>query len=220
MITLFIRDIRLAVRRAGDILSYVGFFLMIATLFPLAIGPDEATLSLVASSVLWIAVLLAAIPSFDRLYYDDYHYGFFDQLILRRTSLFDYAIMRVVSHFLVMGVPLLLSLPIMGLFFAIEASKLILIAGMIAIGLFALTCLGSIGASLTLGARRSGLLSAVLILPLAFPILIFGTLASQAVLDDTAYGAHLALLGSAALFLSMISPIATLFSLRIALEEQ
>lgn len=220
IIALLKRDLRLAVRRSGDLLSHIGFFLMIATLFPLAIGPAPDLLSAVRSAILWIAVLLAAIPSFDKLFADDYDTGFLDQLVIRRLALWEYALVRIFSHFVIMGGPLLLCLPFLAVFFAIDASHLLVLIGILAIGLLSLTFLGAIAASLTLGARRSGLLSAVLILPLAFPILIFGTLASQAVLDQTDYSAHFALLGAVTLFLAVISPAATFYALRIAIEER
>ena len=84
---IFIRDLRLAMRRPGDVISTVGFFLMIATLFPLAIGPDSKMLALMTSSILWIAVLLASLPSFDRLFVDDYHTGFLDRLVISNAAL-------------------------------------------------------------------------------------------------------------------------------------
>ena len=217
---IFKRDILLALRRAGDVMSAVGFFIMIATLFPLAIGPNAETLSLVTSAILWIAVLLASLPSFDRLFLEDYDSGFLDRLVMRNVALWEYALIRMVSHFVVMGLPLLASLPILALFFDIPLRSLPLISLIIATGLFSLTLLGGIAASLTLGARRASLLSAILILPLAFPIVIFGTLASQAVLEGTAFGAHFALLGSACLFLCVLSPAATFYALRNAIEER
>ena len=217
---IFKRDLLLASRRPGDTLTSVSFFLMIATLFPLAIGPNPQTLSLVTSSIIWIAVLLASLPSFDRLFVDDYETGFLDWLIMRRVALWEYALIRIISHFCIMGLPLLASLPILALFFNIPLSALPLLGLIVAIGLFSLTLLGAIVASLTLGARRSSLLSAILILPLAFPIIIFGTLASQAVLDGTAYLAHLSLLSSACLLLLVLSPAATFYALRNANEER
>ena len=217
---LFKRDLKLAMRRRGDLLSHIGFFLMIATLFPLAIGPAPEMLSLVTSAILWIAVLLAAIPSFDKLFLDDYDTGFLDQLVMRRVALWEYALVRIISHFVVMGGPLLLCLPFLAVFFAIHPAHIGLLIAIIAIGLLSLTFLGAIAAALTLGARRSSVLSAILILPLAFPILIFGTLASQAVLEGHDYGAHLALLGALTLVLAVISPAATFYALHIAIEER
>ena len=216
---IFKRDLLLAMRRPGDVMNTVGFFIMIATLFPLAIGPDAATLSLVSSSILWIAVLLASLPSFDRLFSEDYHSGFLDQLVIRRIPLWEYALVRILSHFIVMGLPLIASLPILGLFFAIDFTLLPLIAVIMALGLFSLTMLGAIAASLTLGARRASLLSAILILPLAFPIVIFGTLATQALITNEAYLSHFALLGSVSLFLLVLSPAATFYALRNAIED-
>ena len=217
---IFKRDFRLALRRPGDALSYIGFFVMIATLFPLALGPSPEKLTLVTSSIIWIAVLLAAIPSFERLYAEDEQSGLIDRLFVTGAPLWGYALIRILSHFLFMGIPLLLTLPIMALFFGIEAGKLAWLMMIVAIGLLSLTLLGSIGASLTLGARRSGILSAILILPLAFPLLIFGTLASEAILQDSDFMPHFLLLISAGLVLLVISPLATLYALRFALEER
>lgn len=217
---IFKRDLRLALRRPGDALSYIGFFVMIATLFPLAIGPSPEKLATVTSSIIWIAALLASIPSFERLYIEDEQSGFIDRLFVTGTPIWGYALVRIISHFLFMGGPLLLTLPILALFFGIEASKLGLLMIIVAVGLLSLTLLGSIGASLTLGARRSGILSAILILPLAFPILIFGTLASEAILQEADFMPHFLLLMSAGLVLLVISPLATLYALRFALEER
>ena len=216
---IFKRDILLAMRRKGDVFNTVGFFIMIATLFPLAIGPNAERLSLVSSSIFWVAVLMASLPSFDRLFAEDYHSGFLDQLVMRRIPLWEYALIRIISHFITMGLPLIVFLPILGLFLAIEAHLLPMIAIIMALGLFSLTLLGAIAASLTLGARRASLLSAILILPLAFPIVIFGTLATQALLSGEAYFSHFALLGSASLFLLVLSPAATFYALRNAIED-
>ena len=217
---IFKRDFRLALRRPGDALSYIGFFVMIATLFPLALGPSPEKLALVTSSIIWIAVLLAAIPSFERLYAEDEQSGLIDRLFVTGAPLWGYALIRILSHFVFMGAPLLLTLPIMALFFGIEAGHLAWLMVIVAVGLLSLTLLGSIGASLTLGARRSGILSAILILPLAFPLLIFGTLASEAILQDADFMPHFLLLISAGLVLLVISPLATLYALRFALEER
>ena len=217
---LFLRDIRLAMRRPGEVISDIGYFLMIATLFPLAVGPAPDKLAIITSAILWIAVLLAALPSFDRLYVDDEASGFLDRIIVSRTPLSGYVLVRIASHFLVMGGPLLLTVPVLALFFAIAPYHLPIMLVIMAAGLAALTCLGSIGAALTLGARRSGLLSAILILPLSFPLLIFGTLATEALLTGGAYHAHFYLLLSSCLFLIVLSPIASVFALRIAIEER
>ena len=217
---LFKRDLLLAMRRLGDVASGIGFFLMIATLFPLAISPDAKTLSALTSAILWIAVLLASLPSFDRLFLDDYHSGFLDRVMMRRLALWEYALVRIISHFVIMGLPLLACLPLLALVFGIAVGDLPLLAAIMGVGLFSLTLLGAISAAVTLGARRASLLSAIVILPLAFPIVIFGTLASQAVLQDEAYLAHFALLGSACLLLLVISPTATFYALRYALEER
>lgn len=220
IMAIFLRDMRLAVRRPGDIITSVAFFVMIATLFPLAIGPEPSVLALVTSSIIWIAVFVASLPSFDRLFVEDYQSGFIDHLIIRRIALWEYALVRCISHFCVMGLPLLAALPIMALFFAIPVASLPLLAAIIALGLFSLTLLGAMAASLTLGARRASLLSAILILPLAFPIAIFGTLASEAVLTNEAYQSHFALLGALCLFLTLLSPAATLYALHNAVEER
>ena len=217
---LFQRDLRLAMRRPADVLTPIGFFLIIATLFPLAIGPSPELLTLMRSAILWIAVLLASLPSFERLYQDDYHQGLLDRLIMARTPLWEYALTRIASHIVIMGIPFLATLPIIALFFGIELVFLPLLAMMVALGLTSLTLLGSMAASLTLGARQSSVLSAVLILPLAFPILIFGTMATHALLTDNPYHQHLALLGAVTCLFLVLSPAATFYALRIATEER
>ena len=163
---------------------------------------------------------MAAIPSFERLYAEDEQSGLIDRLFVTGAPLWGYALIRILSHFVFMGTPLLLTLPIMALFFGIEAGHLAWLMVIVAVGLLSLTLLGSIGASLTLGARRSGILSAILILPLAFPLLIFGTLASEAILQDGDFMPHFLLLSGAGLVLFVISPLATLYALRFALEER
>lgn len=200
------RDLAIAWAGRLDIAVMLAFFVMIVTLFPLALGPDAAILKPLAVPIIWIAALLSILAGFDRLFAGDVWSGWLDQVALSSLSLPYYVVAKAIAHWLVAGLPVLLATPIMGLLLQIDYPLFGGLLLSLLLGTMGLTLLGVIGASLAQGARRGGGLMALLILPLAVPILIFGVLASSAA---TLYSPHLLLLGAVlALLLALAPPVA------------
>ena len=179
------------------------FFVIIVTMFPLAIGPDAATLAALAVPIIWIAALLSILAGFDRLFSADSRTGWIDQIALSNLSLAYYAVAKAAAHWLVTAVPLLLTVPVMAILLQMPIAAIAPLIVALIPGTIALTLLGIIGASLSEGARRGGGLMALLVLPLAVPILIFGVLASQ---SETLASPHLMLLGAVGLVLMAVAP--------------
>ena len=185
----------------------LGFFIIIIALFPLAIGPKSAILQSLGIPMIWIAALLASLNGFDRLFAQDVRDGWLDQISLSALGLGWYAVAKAVSHWLTASLPLLLIAPILALMLNIAITRLPALMIALLVGTMALTLLGIIGAALAEGARRGSALIAILVLPLAVPVLIFGALAAST--DDGVVNPHLMLLSAMlALLLAMAPPVA------------
>ncbi len=210
------RDLLLAFRRRAELLAVLFFFVIVASLFPLALGPERALLRSLAPGILWVAALLASMLPLGRLFAFDHADGSLEQLLLSAEPLAVIVGAKVLAHWLVAGLPLLLLAPLLALQFDLPAgSSRVLVAGLL-IGTPVLSLLGAIGAALTLGLRGGGLLVALLVLPLYVPVLIFGAGAVQA--DPAAADAHLLLLGGLLAVALPLAPWATAAALRIAIE--
>lgn len=172
------RDLALIWAGRGAAAVMLVFFLIIITLFPLAIGPDAALLRPIALPVIWIAALLASLAGFPRIFAEDVRSGWIDQVALSPLPLGIYALSKAATHWLASSLPLLLAAPLMALMLYVEMAALAPLMMALAIGTLALNLLGVLAAALGEGARNSGGLMALLVLPLAVPVLIFGTLAS------------------------------------------
>ena len=168
------RDIALAFREGGAIGVALGFYLMVIAIAPFGLGPDINLLARVAPGLLWIALLLAALLSADRIFHNDYEDGSLDVLSMGPVPLAAVAASKSLAHWVTTCVPLALLAPVLGLLlnFPIDAIPLLVLTMLV--GTPAVSFIASIGASLTLGLRRSGLLLALLVLPLYVPVLIFG----------------------------------------------
>ncbi|HTU53851.1 MAG TPA: heme exporter protein CcmB [Acetobacteraceae bacterium] len=172
------RELTLALRHGSDTLAALLFFLVTASLFPLAVGPAPATLSLLAPGIVWVTALLATLLPLDRLFGADYDDGSLDQLLLSGLSPFAIAFGKATAHWLLTGLPLLIAAGPIAVMLRIDPSHLApLLAGLLP-GTLTLSLLGTAGAALVLGSRRPGTLLPILLLPLATPILIFGTIAA------------------------------------------
>ena len=172
------RDLALIWAGRGAAAVMLVFFLIIITLFPLAIGPGAALLRPIALPVIWIAALLASLAGFPRIFAEDVRSGWIDQVALSPLPLGIYALSKAATHWLASSLPLLLAAPLMALMLYVEMAALAPLMMALAIGTLALNLLGVLAAALGEGARNSGGLMALLVLPLAVPVLIFGTLAS------------------------------------------
>ena len=218
ILTVIVRDLRLALRRRADIASVLFFFIIVVSLFPLGIGPEPEQLRKLAPGVLWVAALLATMLSLPRLFADDYRDGTLEQMALAPQPLGLIVLGKVLAHWLVSGLPLTLLAPVLGLQFDLSAEALWMLTVSLLIGTPALSGIGAIGAALTLGVRGGGVLLSLLVLPLYIPVLIFGAGAVDAVVAGVGAQAHLSLLGALTLGGVFFAPWPTAAALRIALE--
>ena len=216
--SLIARDLRLALRRRADIASALFFFIIVASLFPLGVGPEAEQLRRLAPGVLWVGALLATMLSLPRLFADDYRDGTLEQLALSPQPLGLIVLGKVVAHWLASGLPLTLLAPVLGLLFDLPPDALWMLTLSLLIGTPALSGIGAIGAALTLGVRGGGVLLSLLILPLYVPVLIFGAGAVEATVAGIDAQAHLSLLAALALGGVFFAPWPAAAALRIALE--
>jgi heme exporter protein B len=212
------RDLRLAVRRKSEAVTGLAFYVIIASLFPLGIGPEADTLRQIAPGVLWVAALLASLLSLNRLFEQDYLDGTLEQMCLTAVPLPVLAIGKVTAHWLLFGLPLTVLAPFVALQFDMPAQSIVVLALSLLLGTPILSLLGAVGAALTLGLRGGGVLVALLVLPLCIPVLIFGAGAVEAHANGLDAGAHLSLLGAILIVSACFSPLVTTIALRIAIE--
>jgi heme exporter protein B len=212
------RDLVLAMRRRADVLTTLIFFVMVVSLFPLGVGPEMDMLRKMAPGVLWVAALLASMLSLGRLFAADHLDGTLEQMMLAPQSLSMLVLGKMVAHWMVSGLPLVLMAPVLGVQFDMSAEALgILIVGLL-LGTPILSMVGAIGAALTLGLRGGGVLLSLLVLPLCIPVLIFGTGAVEAVSTGLTASPHLSLLGALLVLALAFTPWVTAQALRISME--
>jgi heme exporter protein B len=212
------RDLLLGWRGLSDTIAGISFFVMIIALVPLAIGPDTATLTVIAPAILWIAALLATLPQMERLFARDDAEGGLDHLLMIPAPLPLTVLTKIAAAWLLIGLPLTLTAPLLGMMLALPLAGMAMVMLALAIGTFGLLMLGMIAAALVLGARRGGVLIAILVLPLAMPILIFGVATSQAAITGDNPMPPFQFLLAVVLLLLAITPWATAMSLRHAAE--
>lgn len=212
------RDLLLAGRRRGEVLTALAFFVVVTALFPLGIGPQPVLLERIAPGVLWVAALLATLLGLPRLFAADHADGTLEQMALSSQSFALQMAGKVAAHWLLCGLPLVLLAPLLGLQFGLDAGELGVLTLSLLIGTPLLSLIGAIGAALTLGVRGSGVLLALLALPLFIPALVFGAGSVQAHSAGLAATGQLSILGAMLALALFFAPWATTASLRIALE--
>ena len=212
------RDLLLALRRKAEVLTGVFFFVVVASLFPLAIGPEMATLRKIAPGVIWVGALLASMLSLGRLFESDHRDGTLEHLALSPAGLPWLVSAKILAHWLVCGLPLVVLSPLLGLQFDLPAEALGTLMLTLLIGTPVLSLLGAIGAALTLGVRGGGVLLSLLVLPLFIPVLVFGAGAVESQIGGLGIEAHLSILMALLLPTAALSPWACSVALRIALE--
>ena len=208
------RELRIAFRGGADVVNPLWFFLIVITLFPLGIGPDPQQLARIAPGVAWVAALLAL----ERLFRDDFSDGSLEQLVLLPTPLPVTVIGKVVAHWLVTGVPLIILSPLAALLLSLDFNGWRAMALTLLLGTPTLSFLGAIGVGLTVGLRRGGVLLSLLVLPLAIPVLIFASAAMEAASQGLPIGGYLAILGAMLMGSATLAPFATAAALRITLQ--
>lgn len=212
------RDLTLAWRRRSDVLTSVLFFVIVASLFPLGIGPEPQLLRAIGPGVVWVAALLASMLALSRLFASDYADGTLEQMLLSATPLSVIVIAKVIAHWIAANLPLVLIAPLLGLQFGLPADALAVLALALALGTPSLSLIGAIGAALTLGLRGGGVLLALLVLPLYAPVLILGSLAVEATAAGLAAQPYLLLLAALSLTALSLAPWAIAAALRISYE--
>lgn len=213
------RDLLIALRRRGDIANPLVFFVIVIALFPLGIGPTPADLARIAPGVLWVVALLASLLSTDMVFRADHDDGSLEQLVRSPDPLYLLAIAKIAVHWLVTGLPLTLLSPLMGgmLYLPGAAAPALLLS--LLLGTLTLSLVGGIGAALTVGLRKGGILLSLLILPFYIPVLVFGTAAVDAAALGAEYVPQLAILGAFALMALTLAPLAVAAALRISLDH-
>ncbi|MGE5260111.1 MAG: heme exporter protein CcmB [Actinomycetota bacterium] len=213
------RDIALAFREGGAIGTALGFYLIVVALTPLGLGPDLNLLARIAPGMLWIGLLLAGLLSADRIFHNDYEDGALDVLTTGPLPLPLVAAIKSLAHWITTGVPLALIAPLLGLLLNLPLNAIPLLVLSMLAGTPAVSFVAAIGASLTLGLRRSGLLLALLVLPLYVPVLIFGVAAaSAAIVGPASPWPPLLMLTALSLVSIVLAPIAASAALRTALR--
>ncbi len=217
LLAVFLRDVLQAWRRRADWLTTFFFFIIVVSLFPLGVGPEPAVLRVIAPGILWVAALLASMLALPRVFASDYADGTLEQLTLAPQPLSLLVLSKILAHWLLTGLPLVIMGPVLGLQFGMDADMLPVLFYSLLLGTPCLSLIGAIGAGLTLGVRGSGVV-ALLVLPLYIPVLIFGAGAVEAVGVGTAPGGHLSLLGAILMISLVVSPLASAAAVRVALE--
>lgn len=212
------KELKGAFRRQSDILNPVWFFIIVVTLFPLGIGTDPTLLARIAPGVIWVAALLAALLSFERLFKDDFIDGSLEQLMLMPHSLAWLVSAKVFAHWVLTGLPILFVSPLLATFLAMDVNTYYALFLTLLIGTPILSLLGAIGVALTVGLRKGGILLSLIMLPLSIPILIFSTMAIDAAAYGQSYLGLLALLAAMLIGAITLAPFAIAASLRVSVS--
>lgn len=212
------RDLTLAYRKKSDLFNPLVFFLMVATLFPLGVSPEPDFLAEVAPGVVWVAALLATLLSMDSLFRSDFEDGTLEQVLLSPQPLFVIVQAKVLAHWMMSGLPLTLLAPLLGVMLFLPSEGMGGLVLSLLLGTPTLSLIGAIGAALTVGLRKGGVLISLLVLPLYIPVLIFGTSAVQAAVTGLPLAGFFALLGAMLALGVVMAPLAIGAALRISVS--
>jgi heme exporter protein B len=209
------RDLLLVLRQRSDAVNPLLFFLMVASMFPLGIGPDPSTLRLIAPGVIWVAALLATLLSAEAMFRADFDDGALEQLIISPHALPALMLAKVVAHWLITGLPLILLVPLLATLFGLPGDLTVILLWTLILGTPTLSLVGAIGVALTIGLRRGGLLLALLLLPLYVPVLLFATGGVVAQARGLSASGHLYMLAALLTLAVTLAPFATATALKI-----
>ncbi|MBT00240.1 MAG: heme exporter protein CcmB [Oceanospirillaceae bacterium] len=212
------RDLMLSLRRKSELVNPLIFFLMVITLFPLGVSPEPGFLAQLAPGVLWVAALLATLLSMDSLFRSDFDDGSLEQLLLSPQPLFVVVLAKIAAHWMMTGLALTLVAPLIGVMLFLPSEGMPGLMLSLLLGTPTLSLVGAIGAALTVGLRKGGVLISLLVLPLYIPVLIFGTGAVQAAVTGLPIGGYLALLGALLALGITLAPLAVAAALRISVS--
>ncbi len=212
------RDLTLAYRRRSEMINPLLFFVLVTALFPLGISADPALLREIGPGIIWVAALLASLLSLETVFRSDFDDGSLEQLLLSPHPLSVLMIAKVLAHWLITGLPLLIVAPLLGVLLNLSTAAMKTLLLTLALGTPVLSLIGAIGVALTVGLRKGGTILSLLVLPLYVPVLIF---AASAVANSDAglpVSAHLSLLAALLVLAISLSPAATAASLRISMS--
>ncbi len=212
------RELLIAFRRQADIFNPLWFFIIVITLFPLSIGPEPGLLSRIAPGIVWVAALLAALLSLERLFRDDFQDGALEQMMIMPVPLPIVALSKVIAHWLLTGLPLILISPLLAILLSLDFNTWFAVVGTLLLGTPTLSFIGAIGVALTVGLQKGGVLLSLLVLPLYIPILIFATSAIDAASLGMAYNGQLALLAAMFVGAMTLTPFAISAALRVSVN--
>ena len=215
LLALMRRDVALALRLGGGGSIGVAFFVLTVVLVPLGVGPQPDILARIAGGLIWIAALLAALLSLDRMFQADFEDGTLDQLMLAPAALEQVVLAKALAHWLTTGLPMTLVAPLLGGMLALPVDVLPVLILTLALGTPALSFVGAVGAAITVGVRRGGLLLSILVLPLYIPTLVFGARSVDLALNALDPAPTLALTAAITLVAAALAPFAAAAALRI-----
>lgn len=216
--TLF-RELKLHLRSLQDIVNPLVFFAVVISLFPLGLGPTPELLRTVAPGVIWVAALLATLMSMDLMFRDDFEDGSLEQMVISGQPLVLICLAKIVAHWLVSGLPLILLMPVVGLVLFVETHVVWAMALSLLMVSPILSLLGAIGASLTVGLARGGLLTTIIILPLFVPVLVLATAMANAAMSELPLAGYIYWLSAALLLAIALAPMAVAAGVRISVER-
>lgn len=212
------RDLALAYHNRGDLANPLLFFVIVASLFPFGVGSDPEQLRHIAPGVIWVAALLATLLGLDNLFKPDFEDGTLEQMALSPHPLTVLVLAKILVHWLVSGIPLIVVAPVIGLMLNLDPALLPVLLASLAIGTPTLSLIGAIGVALTAGMRRGGVLLTLLVLPLYVPVLIFGANLLQAAASGLPVAGQFYVLAAIGLLALALAPVAAAAALRISLE--
>ncbi len=218
MLCIIRRELLIAFRRQADVFNPLWFFIIVITLFPLSIGPEPNLLTRISAGIVWVAALLAALLSLERLFRDDFQDGSLEQMMLMPVPLSLVVISKVVAHWLLTGLPLILISPLLAILLSLDFNTWLAVVCTLLIGTPTLSFIGAIGVALTVGLQKGGVLLSLLVLPLYIPILIFATSAIDAASLSMSYSGQLAILGAMLVGAITLTPFAIAAALRVSVN--
>ncbi len=216
---LLARELLVMLRSRAELANPLFFFLMVCTLFPLGLGPSPQVLANMAPGILWIVALLAVLMASDSLFRGDFDDGTLEQVILSPVPLYWVALIKTLSHWLLSGLPLTLLAPLLALMLQMPSSGLLVLVLSLGAGSLVLSFIAAIGAALTVGLKRGGVLLSLLVLPLFVPVLIFGSAAVQRAVQGMDSTSPLLLLLAMALLTLALAPLAISGALKVSLDQ-
>ena len=213
------RELRLALRNRSEIINPLAFFVIVVALFPLAVSPEASVLSSIAPGIIWVAALLATLLSMESVFKPDFDDGSLEQILVSPQSIVILALGKVISHWLISGFLLALLSPLLGMMLFLPNQAMLALVGSLLVGTPSLSLIGAIGAGLTVGLRKGGILISLLVLPLYIPVLIFGAATVQAGSMNLPIAGHLALLAAMMVFSLMLAPFAIAAALKLSIRN-